>query len=74
MESKLSELINWNFRAVLGLQASRYGDLNGKYYKQYIPNGIVIDEIYPPKEISQQVYDASKRLAESLKQIDFTRR
>lgn len=52
----LSEMIEWTaVRSSPGGQV-RYGTLSGEYYRQYLPYGIEVPNLHPPKKITLLVY------------------
>jgi hypothetical protein len=59
----LSQSVNWDFQVTMQNHVTRYGRLGDKFYKQYLPAGIVLDDPHPAKEISRQMYDLAKRTA-----------
>lgn len=54
--SQLASLVQWRFTISEQGSSSRYGTYSGEYYKQYLPNGNVFSDTYPPKRISAQLY------------------
>ena len=59
----LSSLIEWKFTVAMGSEVSRYGEYNGRFWKQYLPAGLEIPNLHPPKVIPKDVYDFALRYA-----------
>ncbi len=57
----LSERIEWVFSVQLGALAARYGILAGDFYKQVLPGGTVVDQVYPPRKIPKEHFDLAAR-------------
>jgi hypothetical protein len=57
----LSDQIDWDFTVGRGMQAARYGQLKGIYFKQVLVGGAPAPEIHPPTQIHKQVYDLASR-------------
>jgi hypothetical protein len=53
--------ITWQFQLAEQGSSSRYGVLGFDYYKQYLPGGLVLPIVHPPKRISEQLYNLAKR-------------
>jgi len=59
----LSNLISWKFTTVLGREVSRYGEYGGHFWKQYLPAGLEVVNLHPPRAISEDVYRFAERYA-----------
>lgn len=56
-----SALVTWKFQVVAQGFITRYGSNGGMYYKQFMPGGLDVPELYPPKPITKQLYDLADR-------------
>jgi hypothetical protein len=56
-------MINWEFTVTQQMHSSRYGVLNGEYYKQVIVGGKPMSRIHPPKKVHEIVYDMARKRA-----------
>jgi hypothetical protein len=54
--------INWEWTMGLDRFTTRYGRLGDHYYRQFMPFGIINDTEYPPKRISEKVYQMADRI------------
>jgi len=61
-----SSVINWVFVVHHQICMSRYGQYGGKFYKQFMPMGIPMDGVHPPKEVTETIYNFAKRVAERI--------
>lgn len=59
----LAQLIEWKFTVVKGREVSRYGEYGGKFWKQYLPAGLEVPNIHPPRAISEEVYVFAQRVS-----------
>jgi hypothetical protein len=56
--------IAWKFTLSSQGFITRYGVLGGQFYKQVLPGGIPVPNLYPAKPITQRQYElASRELA-----------
>jgi len=62
----LSTLVSWSFVGNVGGLTARYGTYAGEHYKQVLPGGVVADQLYPPKKITQELYAFAERTARRL--------
>ena len=53
--------IKWEFTVTLQTKVTRYGRVGETYYRQFLPAGIEVPEIYPPRAIAQRLYEMAKR-------------
>lgn len=70
---RLSNQIRWQFTLTASevtapsiRRAVRYGTLAGEFYKQYLPSGVPLPKIYPPRKIPKTLYDVAENLHQSL--------
>ena len=60
---RLQDQIEWKFTAVFASQLARYGTFAGGFYKQFLPAGIDVPSIHPPRRIDEKVYRFAERVA-----------
>lgn len=53
----LQEAVQWQFTLQEQSAVSRFGTLNGEFWKQYLSHGIPFPELHPPKKILPKLYD-----------------
>ncbi len=59
----LEKIIEWQFIASEQHNQVRYGTWRAMYYKQFLPGGIVISGLHPPKLISKAVYEHARKVS-----------
>lgn len=64
--NKLEDRITWDFTVDEQGFASRYGHWGVFYYKQFLPAGMAMPIMHPPKLIPKMLYDRAKRISERL--------
>lgn len=57
----LEDLIQWHFTVGEQDFMSRYGTYAGRFWKQFLPGGLPMPELHPPKLITQQAYELAER-------------
>ncbi len=60
--SNPNNLIAWNFQIADQGFITRYGVAGPNYYKQFLPGGLVVPELHPPKRIDPRLYQRAKDL------------
>lgn len=60
----LAILIGWKFTVTMGRESSRYGQYGGRFWKQYLPSGLSIPNVHPPKAIDETHYLHAQRHAD----------
>jgi hypothetical protein len=56
------QVIDWQFTVSEGGLTSRYGMLGGFFYKQFLPGGLVLPVINPPRRISAIQFTMARNL------------
>lgn len=56
----LSQLITWEFQIAEQGKTARYGRQGPAFYRQFLPGGIVADQLYPPKLIDERLYTVAR--------------
>lgn len=57
----ISEQIAWQFVISEQMHSTRYGTHHGRFWKQYLPGGAIINGRFPPKVITQEHYELAER-------------
>jgi hypothetical protein len=57
----VSASISWKFSLASQGFVTRYGENGGVFYKQFMPGGLDVPELHPPKPITKQLYDMAER-------------
>lgn len=61
---QLANLIDWQFTVTEQGHQARYGTLNGRFYKQFLPAGISVPGRHPPHPILERLYELALERAE----------
>lgn len=60
-ETQLDKLMTWSFTLAEQGQVTRYGVLNGAFYKQFLPGGVEVPRLHPIRRIDKRLYDLALR-------------
>jgi len=61
----LQDLIKWDFTLAEQTLVSRYGRYAGAFWKQFMPAGLIVPELHPPKKIPEVLYNRAKQRLEN---------
>ena len=59
--TRLEEVITWKFALAEQMNVSRYGTFDRRYWKQFMPRGMIITPLHPPKAIPKPQYDHAEK-------------
>ena len=64
-KDRLEDVIEWQFIVSQQGFTGRYGTFNDRYWKQFLPGGIVVSGLHPPRPIEKVLYDRAKKISEA---------
>lgn len=61
----LEAIIEWHFQVTEQNNHARYGTYDNRHWKQFLPGGVIISPLHPPKAIPKAVFDHAKKIAKA---------